>query len=38
MTMRRLRGWTVNLIWRLFYNGGNMLLLVLEYILHEDVK
>jgi len=30
MTMRRLRGWTVNLIWRLFYNGGNMLLFVLN--------
>ena len=26
MTMRRLRGWTVNLIWRLFYSGGDVLL------------
>jgi hypothetical protein len=31
MTMRRLRGWTVNLISRLFYSGGDMLLF--EYIL-----
>jgi hypothetical protein len=26
MTMRRLKGWTVNLIWRLFYSGGDVLL------------